>query len=118
MCGRNNDVAGLLVVCGREFPAAVMARIRARLRAGGEGLTRAALFAREPLCRVCAAAGKVAEAVIRDHIVPLAEGGQETEQNCQPLCQACSEELPSHLQVSAKVRQAAGAGFSDIPQDR
>jgi len=36
-------VAGLLVVCGREFTPDVMARLRARIRAGGEELTRAAL---------------------------------------------------------------------------
>jgi 5-methylcytosine-specific restriction protein A len=36
-------------------------------------------------------AGKRTLATIRDHIVPLAEGGQDTETNAQPLCQACSD---------------------------
>lgn len=62
-----------------------------RLRGRALQTARAQLFAREPLCRVCAAAGRVAEATIRDHIMPLAEGGQETEQNTQPLCQVCSD---------------------------
>jgi 5-methylcytosine-specific restriction endonuclease McrA len=30
-------------------------------------------------------------ATIRDHIVPLAEGGQDIESNVQPLCQTCSD---------------------------
>ena len=52
---------------------------------------RRALFDREPLCRVCAAQGRVTLAVIRDHIRNLEEGGTEDEANCQPLCQACSD---------------------------
>jgi 5-methylcytosine-specific restriction protein A len=30
-------------------------------------------------------------ATIRDHIVPLAEGGLDAESNIQALCQACSD---------------------------
>jgi 5-methylcytosine-specific restriction protein A len=52
---------------------------------------RAALFSREPLCRQCARTGVTTLAVIRDHIVPLAEGGPDTDDNVQPLCQACSD---------------------------
>jgi len=52
---------------------------------------RRALFSREPMCRVCASKGLLALAVIRDHIIPLAEGGEDTDENTQPLCQACSD---------------------------
>lgn len=52
---------------------------------------RAELFARAPLCAHCEAEGRVAAAVIRDHIVPLAEGGEDVESNTQGLCQACSD---------------------------
>lgn len=52
---------------------------------------RAELFAREPYCRRCADKGFVTLAVIRDHIKPLAEGGDDTDDNVQPLCQACSD---------------------------
>lgn len=52
---------------------------------------RAALFAREPLCRTCAAQGRTTLAVIRDHIKPLGEGGADDDANVQPLCQACSD---------------------------
>ena len=63
----------------------------ARIRGAKLQALRAALFAREPLCRVCAEAGRVTLATIRDHIVNLEEGGTEDEANCQPLCQACSD---------------------------
>jgi 5-methylcytosine-specific restriction enzyme A len=58
-----------------------------RLRGRALQAARAALFAREPLCRGCGRA----LATIRDHVVPLAEGGQEVESNIQPLCQGCSD---------------------------
>lgn len=62
-----------------------------RMRGRALQRARAALFAREPLCRICRAAGRVSAAVIRDHIVPLAEGGQDADYNVQPLCQTCSD---------------------------
>lgn len=52
---------------------------------------RAQLFTHEPLCRACAALGLVRAATIRDHIVPLFEGGDEDDTNIQPLCQTCSD---------------------------
>lgn len=52
---------------------------------------RAELFAREPYCRRCADKGFVTIAVIRDHIKPLEEGGEDTDENTQPLCLPCSD---------------------------
>lgn len=52
---------------------------------------RQALFSREPLCRECSRLGFVTLAVIRDHIKPLGEGGEDVDDNVQPLCQACSD---------------------------
>jgi 5-methylcytosine-specific restriction protein A len=52
---------------------------------------RAKLFAREPLCRLCKAHGRVTAATIRDHIKPLAEGGTDADSNIQPLCLDCSD---------------------------
>lgn len=52
---------------------------------------RAELFSREPLCRECARSGRVSVATIRDHIVPLAEGGGDGDDNVQPLCGECSD---------------------------
>jgi 5-methylcytosine-specific restriction protein A len=50
---------------------------------------RQRLFAEQPLCVVCLTIGIVERATIRDHIVPLAEGGADTEANTQPLCANC-----------------------------
>jgi 5-methylcytosine-specific restriction protein A len=62
-----------------------------RLRGPANQKRRKALFMREPLCRECAKAGRVTLATIRDHIVPLSEGGTETIDNEQPLCKPCSD---------------------------
>jgi len=63
---------------------------------------RRQLFDRYPLCVVCEQQGRVSVAVIRDHVVPLGEGGTETEDNTQALCQSCSD---------AKTREEAKRGM-------
>jgi 5-methylcytosine-specific restriction protein A len=40
----------------------------------------------EPLCRLCKAEGIVRAAVVVDHIVPLAKGGEDVDANCRSLC--------------------------------
>jgi 5-methylcytosine-specific restriction protein A len=62
---------------------------------------RKALFEQEPLCRECVRHDRVRAATIRDHIIPIAEGGTEDPSNIQPLCQTCSDE---------KTRQEASRG--------
>ncbi len=52
---------------------------------------RSRLFAQEPYCRMCREQGRLTVATIRDHVVPLAEGGLDVEGNTQPLCQSCSD---------------------------
>ena len=52
---------------------------------------RAQLFARQPWCALCPKRGTHHLATIRDHIVPLGEGGLDIESNAQGLCQACSD---------------------------
>lgn len=52
---------------------------------------RRELFDREPLCRECRKHDRTTAATIRDHIVPLAEGGTDDDSNIQPLCQDCSD---------------------------
>lgn len=47
------------------------------------------LLRREPLCRHCAARGVTRAAAVLDHIVPLAKGGAESDDNLQPLCVEC-----------------------------
>lgn len=46
-------------------------------------------LAAEPLCRHCRAKGKAVVAEEWDHIVPLSEGGEDTDDNGQPLCKPC-----------------------------
>lgn len=58
---------------------------------------RARLFARSPWCvGDCLALGIQTRATIRDHIIPLAEGGTEDESNEQALCLDCSDEKTEH----------------------
>jgi 5-methylcytosine-specific restriction protein A len=50
---------------------------------------RARLFREQPLCVVCLAKGRVTPATERDHIIPLSQGGTDTDDNVQALCSAC-----------------------------
>jgi len=52
---------------------------------------RAALFARAPWCALCPKRGTRNRATIRDHIIPLREGGRDDDSNEQGLCQTCSD---------------------------
>jgi len=67
---------------------------------------RAALFQSQPLCVLCEAQGKVTLATQRDHIVPLAEGGQDTADNTQGLCHDCHEgkSLAERLRAQRRAR--------------
>jgi 5-methylcytosine-specific restriction protein A len=62
----------------------------ARLRGRGLQRARAALFAAHPLCVSCLAQGRHTPATIRDHVIPLAEGGRDDAGNEQALCHDCS----------------------------
>lgn len=52
---------------------------------------RDTLFKDHPLCVVCQQAGRVTLATIRDHIIPLTEGGRDDTSNEQAICQACHD---------------------------
>lgn len=52
---------------------------------------RKRLFDAEPLCAECLKVGRDSVAVIRDHIIPLAEGGQDIPSNTQGLCESCNK---------------------------
>lgn len=60
-------------------------RIRGRK---GVALRKARLAA-EPLCRRCKERGLTTIADVVDHVVPLALGGQDRDDNCRPLCREC-----------------------------
>ena len=51
---------------------------------------RAAFLREHPLCRVCAARGRVVPAVVVDHVVPVKDGGARFDVgNLQALCVTC-----------------------------
>lgn len=72
-------------------------------RMGGRRLqTINKVFMREhPLCEECLRHGVHTMAVVRDHIIPLAEGGEDTTENSQALCYKCHD---------AKTREEARRG--------
>lgn len=47
------------------------------------------LLKREPLCRECKRDGRVTVATIADHTISLAQGGDRSADNLQPLCTSC-----------------------------
>ena len=55
---------------------------------------RASLFTRQPWCVVCLAKEPFIYelATIRDHRIPLSEGGRDDETNEQPICQDCHQQ--------------------------
>jgi 5-methylcytosine-specific restriction protein A len=52
---------------------------------------RRALFQQQPFCVLCRAAGRFVLAEVRDHIVPLTEGGTDAPENVQSLCSSCHQ---------------------------
>lgn len=52
---------------------------------------RRQLFREQPLCQHCLLVGRTTLATQRDHIIPLEEGGQDTKENTQALCQECHD---------------------------
>ncbi len=63
----------------------------ARIRGRKLQEMRRRLFQRQPLCVECLKQGLTTIATIRDHIIPLAEGGRDDATNEQALCQGCSD---------------------------
>jgi len=91
----NEPGCGAIVPAGRcelhARPAWHHAAPTARVRGRRLQRMRSALFAEQPLCVACRAEGRTTVATIRDHIVPLEEGGADIESNCQALCQEHSD---------------------------
>lgn len=51
---------------------------------------RASHLQSEPLCRSCRKAGRLVEAQVVDHIIPVRDGGAELDDiNLQSLCKSC-----------------------------
>lgn len=50
---------------------------------------RLRLWAARPYCAACGALTRYPDGFELDHVVPLAAGGADTDDNCQILCIAC-----------------------------
>lgn len=94
--------------CDKHQSTAWVKKPTATKRTTGRKLQamRAALFQAQPLCVMCEAQGRVTLATQRDHIVPLAEGGQDTAGNTQGLCHDCHEgkSLAERLRAQRRAR--------------
>lgn len=60
------------------------------------------LFKKSPLCAIC----NLRAAAIRDHIIPLFEGGEDVESNTQGICHECDDVKSKAERLRARV----GAG--------
>ena len=69
---------------------------------------RKALFERDPLCVECRRHGRVTIATLRDHIKPLAEGGDDSDDNVQGLCHDCHEEKTLAEALRGRAKWATG----------
>jgi len=65
-------------------------------------------LAAEPLCRDCKAKGRITAAVTPDHILPLALGGTDTDDNVRCLCEDCHRARTAE-QFGHRAKQQVGA---------
>jgi len=77
--------------CDKHKSLHVWAKLKDTPRLRGRKLQRERnrLFDLNPLCVECLKIGRTTAATQRDHIVPLAEGGLDTPENTQGLCDEC-----------------------------
>ena len=61
------------------------------MRGGNLQRRNRAMYMVNPLCVACLNQGRTTEAQVWDHIVPLCEGGPDTDRNLQGLCNACHD---------------------------
>lgn len=62
----------------------------------------------EPLCRDCIAKGRVTQSEVPDHIVPLSQGGSDTDDNIRCLCRPCHADRTAE-QFGFRKKQKVGA---------
>lgn len=79
--------------CDKHKPPKWTKRADSPKRITGRKLQRMRdeLFKAQPLCVECLKHGRLTPATERDHIMPLFEGGTDTDDNVQALCHDCHE---------------------------
>ena len=76
---------------------------------------RLKIWAQNPRCAACGALTVFPHGFELDHIVPLFQGGQDTEANCQVLC---VERLPDGRKAGCHVAKSAEDGSGGYPPRR
>ena len=64
---------------------------------------RRRLHEEHPFCAHCGVVLQLVD-MVRDHVIPIAEGGLDVDANIQPLCQACSDIKTQHESQRGKAR--------------
>ena len=72
-----------------------------RMRGGNLQRRNRRMLMRNPLCVVCLREGKTTQVEHWDHIIPLWEGGSDTEDNLQGLC-SCHHEAKTALEAKRR----------------
>lgn len=85
-----------------------------RLRGYGNQKRRERILAKTPLCVRCNDMGYTTAATVIDHIIPLALGGEDKDQNLRPLCLECHKAVTGE-QFGHK--QRVRTGVSGWPVD-
>jgi 5-methylcytosine-specific restriction protein A len=65
---------------------------KGRIRGSRLQKLRRDTFQRNPLCVKCEERGVIRAATQRDHVIALCNGGQDTQENSQGLCDECHGE--------------------------
>lgn len=82
---------------------------------------RERILERDPVCVICLAKGIVTETKIVDHVLSLAEGGTDDDDNLQGLCKPCSDQKTEEESARAQgrkpgaVTKAKGVGLDGWP---
>lgn len=83
-----------------------------RLRGRAAVIQRLRRLRTEPLCRDCAAKGRIREATVPDHIVPLTKGGSDEDSNIRCLCADCHQ---ARTAEQFGFRRRVGTGIDGWP---
>lgn len=79
-----------------------------RIRGRAGQAQRARILARDPICRECIRQGKVTKSsisTIADHVINLADGGTNDDENFEGLCKMHSDEKTAREAAKAQGRE-------------
>ena len=71
-------------------------------------------LANEPRCRDCLDKGRVTASTVPDHIIPLAKGGTDTDDNIRCICGPCHDKRTAE-QFGRKHRPTIGRDGWPVP---